>query len=267
MSSFYLPYLNSRIHAITEGEGPELLICLHGFGESAATFSKLEPAMGHLFTLVSLDLPLHGQTVWQEQRDFKPEDLVAIIRLILEQQQQTVFSLMGYSMGGRIALCVVERMAPQIRRLYLMAPDGLKVNFWHGLATQTFLGSRLFRYITYRPRFYFWLLDVGKRLGFVNESLYKFAHGSMNKPEKRILVYTVWICMRKMRPGRNRVKKLLGQYHIQTLLLFGKYDRVIPSSLGLRFMDGSFPCKMLILEKGHQLLSEELGETIIDNYE
>jgi hypothetical protein len=73
--------------------------------------------------------------------------------------------------------------------------------------------------------------------------------------------------MRKMMPDKKLCKQLLSRYKIQTLLIFGKYDRVIPPVLGVRFMDSTFPCKMLVLEKGHQLLSEELGEAILDNYE
>jgi pimeloyl-ACP methyl ester carboxylesterase len=70
-----------------------------------------------------------------------------------------------------------------------------------------------------------------------------------------------------MMPDKKLCKKLLAQYKIPTLLIFGKFDRVIPPVLGIRFMDSSFPGKMLVLEKGHQLISEELGEVIMDNYE
>ncbi|GAA3948060.1 hypothetical protein GCM10022209_51040 [Chitinophaga oryziterrae] len=223
--------------------------------------------MGTVFTLVSLDLPLHGQTTWNEGRAFTREDIQAVIRLVLERQQQSSFSLMGYSMGGRVALCVLQDMAPQIRRLYLLAPDGLKNNPWHMFVTQTAIGNRLFKHVTYHPQLFFGLLELWHRLKLLNESVYKFALNSMNKLEKREKVYTVWTCMRKMMPDKKLCKKLLSRYKIQTLLIFGKYDRVIPPVLGVRFMDNTFPCKMLVLEKGHQLLSEELGEAILDNYE
>jgi pimeloyl-ACP methyl ester carboxylesterase len=267
MSSFFLTYGNSLFHGTCEGEGEELLICLHGFGEQAEGFSRLARTMGAVFTLVSLDLPLHGQTVWNEERAFTAEDMQAVIRLVLERQQQSAFSLMGYSMGGRVSLCVLQDMAPQIRRLYLLAPDGLKNNPWHMFATQTAIGNRLFKHVTYHPQLFFGLLKLWRQLKLLNESVYKFALNSMNKLEKREKVYTVWTCMRKMMPDKKRCKKLLSRYKIQTLLIFGKYDRVIPPVLGVRFMDSTFPCKMLVLEKGHQLLSEELGEAILDNYE
>jgi len=266
MASFFLPYEQSLFHATCEGEGDELLICLHGFGEQAAGFSRLSRVLGKVFTLIAIDLPLHGQTGWKEERPFTTDDMLAIIRLVLARQQKQSFSLLGYSMGGRVSLCVLQHMAPQILRLYLLAPDGLKNNPWHMFVTQTSIGNRLFKYVTYHPQFLFNLMSFFRRLKLLNESIYKFAYNSMNKLEKREQVYNVWTCMRKMMPDKQRCKQLLAQYNIQTLLIFGKYDRVIPPVLGIRFMDNTFKCKMLVLDKGHQLLSEELGETILDNY-
>lgn len=267
MPSFFLTYGNSLIHGTCEGGGEELLICLHGFGEQAVGFGRLSRTLGSLFTLVALDLPLHGQTVWNEGRAFTKEDMGAIIQLVLERQQHQTFSLMGYSMGGRVALCVLQDMASRINRFYLLAPDGLKNNPWHMFVTQTAIGNRIFRHATYHPQVFFGLLNTWHRLKLLNASVYKFALNSMNKLEKRELVYTVWTCMRKMMPDKKLCRKLLAQYKIPTLLIFGKFDRVIPPVLGVRFMDSTFPGKMLVLERGHQLLSDELGEVILDNYE
>src|SRR5690606_28593917 len=130
MPSFFISYEDSRFHAIAAGSGEELLICLHGFGESAAGFERLARTLGHVFTIVALDLPLHGQTEWKQQRPFAPQDLEAVLRLVLDRYGQRVFSLMGYSMGGRAALCAVQQMAARIKRLYLLAADGLKNNPW-----------------------------------------------------------------------------------------------------------------------------------------
>ncbi|MFY0253299.1 alpha/beta hydrolase [Chitinophaga sp. 30R24] len=265
MSDFYLSYLNSRFHGTCEGKGKALLICLHGFGERAVSFHPLSDTLGDLFTLVSLDMPLHGDTIWQEQRAFEKEDLAAVVRLVLAQQGQERFSLLGYSMGGRLALCLVELMANHMDHLIMVAGDGLKNNPWHLFVTQTRLGNQLFKYNTYHPRLFFTLLNTGKSLGWLNQSIYKFALNRMNETYKRELVYNVWTNLRRMMPDKKRVKQLLSQYNVLTLLVFGKYDRVIPPVLGTRFADGSFPCKIVILEKGHQLISTQLGVVIKSN--
>jgi hypothetical protein len=58
---------------------------------------------------------------------------------------------------------------------------------------------------------------------------------------------------------------MMARYNIESLLIFGRYDRVIPPAFGEGFANGAFPCKTLVLDKGHQLLSEELGFIIRKN--
>jgi len=263
MPSFFLPYASSRFHGIREGTGPQLLICLHGFGESAMHFVPLAKYMGSRFTIVGIDLPFHGQTTWEEKRPFTRQDLQTLIEMILQEQHQHHFSLLGYSMGGRLALSMIPVVAPQLRHVILLAPDGIKNNPWHMFVTRTALGNRLFKYVTYKPQLFFRLLTAVRKLGTLNESVYKFAFHSMDKLDKRLLVYNVWTCMRRMLPDLKQCKKALAQYDIRTLLIYGKYDRIIPAVVGERLVDGSFPGEILVLEKGHQLISEELGKAIL----
>ncbi|RBL93756.1 alpha/beta fold hydrolase [Chitinophaga flava] len=262
---FYLPYAKSQFHGTSSGTGPQLLICLHGFGESAAHFAPLAAGLGDMFTIVALDMPLHGETKWNEERPFEKTDLEAIIQLVLERQGKERFSLLGYSMGGRLALCLVEIMASRIDHLIMLAADGLRNNPWHMFVTQTSVGNKLFKYNTDHPQLFFALLKGWRKLGLLNQSVYKFALHRMDKTEKRLQVYNVWTTMRRMMPDKKKCKQLLARYNVLTLLIFGKYDRVIPPVLGTRFMDGSFTCKMLVLEKGHQLISKELGSIIKTN--
>lgn len=265
MSDFYLSYLKSQFHGTCEGTGEALLICLHGFGESAAHFQPLTATLGQRFTIVALDMPLHGSTKWREERAFEKEDLAAIVLLVLQQQGKDRFSLMGYSMGGRLSLCLVERLASKIDYLVLAAADGLRNNPWHMFVTQTGIGNRIFKYNTYHPRLFFTLLHTWRKLGLLNQSVYKFALHRMNEQSKRVLVYNVWTNLRHMMPDKKKCKQLLSQYNVLTLLIFGKYDRVIPPVLGIRFADGSFPSKILVLDKGHQLISVQLGLIINEN--
>jgi pimeloyl-ACP methyl ester carboxylesterase len=166
-------------------------------------------------------------------------------------------------MGGRLALSMIPVMGPQLRHVVLLAPDGIKNNPWHMFVTRTALGNGLFKYVTYKPRLFFRLLTLVRKLGTLNESVYKFAFYSMDKLDKRLLVYNVWTCMRRMLPNLKKCKQVLAQYNIPTLLIYGKYDRIIPAVVGRRLVDGSFPGEILLLEKGHQLISEELGKAIL----
>ncbi|PUZ21281.1 Pimeloyl-ACP methyl ester carboxylesterase [Chitinophaga costaii] len=262
---FQLIYGVHTFHGIRVGQGPALLVCLHGFGESAEHFLPLAEGLAHRFTLVALDMPLHGRTRWEGPAPMTKEDLHHILTLLLQQEGHQRCTLLGYSMGGRLALCAVEEMAGILDGLVLLAGDGLYKNRWHVFVTQTWLGNRIFRYQSYHPAFFFKLLLLARRLGWINESIYKFAYHRMDTEDKRLQVYRVWTTLRRMMPNLPHVEVRMQQYQVKLLQVFGKYDRIIPPAFARRFQHASFPVKTMVLEKGHQLINGSLGYTIDNN--
>ena len=129
MISFFLHIPQADFHVIQWGKGPKLLVCFHGFGESAAEFSCLEPSLGDIYTLVAIDLPFHGSTRWNGEV-FDQEIVRHLAEKILEHYQLSIFSVLGYSLGGRVALSLVEALPQQVQQLILVAPDGVRDTFW-----------------------------------------------------------------------------------------------------------------------------------------
>ncbi len=105
------------------------------------------------FTMIAIDFPFHGKTVWKEGLIFTPEMLLEILTQIeasLPIKKEKI-SLLGFSMGGRAALSLMPVIAQQMEKMLLIAPDGLKLNFWYWLATQNKLGNQFFKYIMQHP--------------------------------------------------------------------------------------------------------------------
>lgn len=273
--NFEIRVAGGVFNCVEYGEGDRLLICLHGFGESAGGFACLEPGLGDSYRIVAINLPYHGDTVWHNQY-FTPEILLEIIISIKDRYHQNTFSLLGYSMGGRLGLCLAETLLNQpnrlnqpnqLNQLILLAPDGLKHNGWYWFVTQTRVGGRIFYYSVRHPWFFLCLLKFSHKLGFMNDNRYKFTFSRMDTEEKRNEVYRIWNCMKKMRPRRRRIKTLLLKHKLPVLLLFGKYDSVIPPSLGRKFSRGLSACTCIVLEKGHRLLTGETAVLIRENLE
>ena len=243
------------------GSGPRVTVCLHGFGEFARTFDPLAAALpGH--TLVAIDLPWHGETVWDEGLDMEVPELMRIIHDI-PQVGKGRFGLIGYSMGGRICLSLVEAFPEQVDFMLLIAPDGLKVNPWYRFATQTRLGNLVFRAVMKRPGGPVWLLRTGKRVGVVNDSIMKFIRIYVDDDRMRDMVYRVWTTMRRFRPRLPRVKQLVREYRVPVYLLFGRYDRIIQPAVGTTFVYGlEGLATMQVLDVGHQLLHPRNVEDI-----
>jgi pimeloyl-ACP methyl ester carboxylesterase len=266
MQSAFISFKSSQIHYCHCGKGRKLLLCLHGYGETQQSFYFLEKHIGADYQLLAIDLPFHGKTSWNEGMTFTISDLLAIIESIRAACSINTSSttLLGFSMGGRIALGILQQMPAGIERLVLLAPDGLKVNFWYWLATQTYLGNRLFKVTMYYPQWFFFILKLGNSLRIVNLSIFKFIHHYLHDNIVRRQLYQRWTCMRSIKPNLPLLKKFIRSYAIPVRLLYGQYDRIIRFERAEKFKRGieSF-CTLQIIEAGHQVLHEKNADLII----
>lgn len=259
---FGLKVSGQQMQAYAWGRGEKLLICFHGFRESGSSFSCLEPVLGSYYTLVAVDLPHQGSTQW-EKPFLDRTDLESCIQILLQRFGCQRFSLMGYSLGGRVCLFITESMASRIDELILLASDGIRMNLLPYLVTRTGWGSSLFLYTIRHPLPFFSLMRLGRSLALVNQSLERFVHQFMDTPEKRNEVYRIWRCLSSVIADLSQVRNSLRKYRIKTLLFYGKFDRVFRPKQGKRFIRGLENCRLEVLDKGHNLLSQELGLRIL----
>ena len=255
-----LSYKNSRVSYYRFGKGDKLVICFHGYGEDGSSFSFLENVAGEKFTFLAVDLPYHGKTVWNEN-DFTTNDLISIIKLLFEQcnlkLQTSNLQLLGFSLGGRIALSLYQDMPSEIERLVLLAPDGLKINFWYWLATQTFLGRGLFSFTMKHPGWFFGFLKFINFLGLVNRSIFKFVNYYIGDEKVRQQLYQRWTGLRKLKPDLKKIKIAIVKNQTRVRLVYGQHDRIILPGAGERFCKGmESNCKISIIHSGHQVLHE-----------
>ena len=265
-----LTYRNSTISYYLFGSGPKVAICFHGYGEDASMFVFLDKYAGNQYTFFSIDLPFHGKTEWNDGLIFTHEDLCQILEGILQQNNhklQTIdykFTLLGFSLGGRIALSLYQAIPEKIEKIVLLAPDGLKVNFWYWLAAHTQLGNKFFAFTMKKPGWFFGFLKLLNKIKMVNASIFKFVNYYIGDSEVRRLLYTRWTTLRKLKPNLKKVKNLIRENKTPVRLLYGKHDRIILSSVGEKFRTGIEEyCTLTVIHSGHQVLHEKHVEEIL----
>ena len=285
MDNQLLSFRNSTIGYSRFGNGPKAVICFHGFGEDAMTFEFLEKHAGHEFTFYALDLPFHGQTIWNEGLLFTHNDLLKTIDGILHSENQKPGTknlpahlpgrqvrlagqqliLLGFSLGGRIALSLYQVIPEQVDKIVLLAPDGLKVNFWYWFATQTWMGNKFFAFTMKKPGWFFSFLKLLNSIKLVNASIFKFVNYYIGKKDIRLLLYRRWTTLRKLKPGLARIKSIIRKQATPVRLVYGRHDRIILSSVGEKFRKGIEEYSTLtIIESGHQVLHEKYAKEIIE---
>lgn len=260
MKAGTITYRQSSVFYREFGTGNKKLFCFHGYGESSETFSFLEPIVGTDFTLVAFDLPFHGQTQWNEGLVFSVHDLGKLIGQFVGANEK--FYLLGYSMGGRLALHLLETIPQKINQVVLIAPDGLRKNFWYYFSTQTLVGNKLFAYTMKHPAWFLTMIKFGKLIKLVNKNIFGFAYQFLDNATNRMLLYQRWTAFRKIKPNLSHLKKIICQNNVQVKMLFGKSDKIILAQAGLKFRQGNED-KIFVTEinAGHQLLrSKYAGE-------
>jgi pimeloyl-ACP methyl ester carboxylesterase len=281
----FISYQDSRINYLRFGTGNQRVICFHGYGETAESFSFLEKFAGDRFRFYAIDLPFHGMTEWREGLEFGVRDLEEIVQLILREEDglnieqanqeqgtsklgtleiHTPIIVMGYSLGGRVALRLYQSQPSLIKKIILLAPDGLKVNFWYWLATATRIGNRFFLFTMKHPSWFFGFLKLLNKLGLVNASIFKFVNYYIGDAAVRNALYERWTGLRKLKPDLKKIRRSIRQHKTFTGLLYGKHDRIILSVVGERFRKGiEEHCKLKVIEAGHQVLHEKYKDEII----
>lgn len=247
------------------GDGPQILLAFHGFGRSYDDFKFLTPFLKTNYTIYGVNIFHHGKSAYPQGRisenTLSNDELAKIFGAFVDQLGIDRFSLMGYSLGGKVALSITEYLATRVDNLVLVAPDGIHINKWYKFAALNPIGRTFARGVVKRPKPFFRLADFLKWSKIVPPHLHRFAYIHLETHEKRKLVYDVWMTFRKVDPDIPKIQSLINEHAITCSLIFGKYDRVIPPHIGKRFAAGLDQENALkIMESGHILLNDELGD-------
>ena len=117
-----------RLNVEVHGNGPAVLL-LHGFTGSASTWAPHLDTW-HDFTTIAVDLLGHGGSdAPADHRRYEVERSVEDLLGILDQLAISRLAVLGYSMGGRIALQLALHLARE-------SPETL----W-ALALESWIGS------------------------------------------------------------------------------------------------------------------------------
>ncbi len=261
MDKGFLKYENSKVHYIRFGNGDRLLIALHGFADEAALFLELKESLENHYTVYCLDLPYHGQTIWQKLQ-FDPADISALFDLILKKESKDRFDLMGYSMGGRIVQKMLFKRILEVDKVYLIAPDGLETKWIFNVNLMPRGIKTFLRYVLKKPDWFIRLLGGLKRVGLITKFVHNFVLYHISSTRKRERIFNTWNSIGKFRLWPPGVKRLLKEHQLSVELFFGSQDEIIPVSAAKRLNTNMPNIRTHIIEEGHLLVDHKLNQLL-----
>jgi 2-succinyl-6-hydroxy-2,4-cyclohexadiene-1-carboxylate synthase len=116
-------------HAITGSTDAPALLLLHGFMGAADDWESVTAHLADDFRCIAVDLPGHGDAVGLPDEAYTVEGTLAALVETLDALGAQVCHVVGYSMGGRLALLFALRHPERCARLVLeSASPGLKTD-------------------------------------------------------------------------------------------------------------------------------------------
>lgn len=238
------------------GNGKDVLLLFHGFGQDNTAFTPLARALSHRYTCYIFDLYFHGKSKWaHNEQPLEKKVWRAILQRFLHENQIDSFSLLGYSMGGKFVLATLEAYADKVTKVFLLAPDGVKTNFWYYLATYPVLLRKLFKSMIHHQDRFLSISRTLNRIGIIDKSILRFAEYQMNTTEKRERVYYSWVVFRKLKFNITALAALANQHAIPVTIIVGKYDKVITPASMNTFVKQLHQPRFIVLEAGHNFLT------------
>jgi pimeloyl-ACP methyl ester carboxylesterase len=259
-SENFIDFKNSRLYYKKAGAGPKPLLLFHGFGQSHEVFSAWIAPLQKEYTLYAFDLFFHGQSTWPDQTAVENSDWKKILELFLEKEKIESFIVAGYSLGGKFALATVLVFSERIQKVFLLAPDGVRVSAWYHLATYPVAFRWLFKSMIDKPERFKRVIRTLRTLGLVHKGVLRFAESQMETVDKRRRVYFSWVYFRHLTFDLRKISQLLNRFRIPVTVIVGKYDKVIPAQNMIPFLAMVNLKKVEVLDAGHNdLIANAVG--------
>lgn len=264
--SFKINITNAEFNCRVLGNGEINLIAFHGFGQDGNAFSPVA-IQNPKYTIYSFDLPFHGETIIRNPSlSFRSHEVIELIQKLIDQFAIDRFSLMGFSIGAKFLFPILEAFHLQIEKVWLLAPDGIKLNFWYRAATGTRLMRYLFRTALHNYKFLNGLGNLTLSLKIMDKSTILFAMKSINTSEKREQVYYIWTYLRKLKLNSVAVSNKLNETNAPIYFMLGEHDKIIPLSMIEPLFKKLNNSKAVTLACGHQRLIENFTEWKSKNF-
>lgn len=255
--SGYIDTGGEKLHYISTGTGAKLLVCFHGYRNNATLFLPFAGYVKDSYTIVSIDLPHHGESDWPQERQMQPKQLTMLIEELCRQHGVKKASLLGYSLGGRVCLKAVELMPEWIEKVLLVASDGLAFNPFYYFVTRTKVGQHVFRSFLTNPDRFTKLIDWAKRRNFIDASRYRFFMQYLDSDHERMLLLKIWPAMCRLIPNTKKLKEAIRNFDMPVCIFMGRHDRIIPVGLARQFTKDMKTVQLFILDKGHRVFDAD----------
>ncbi|WP_257009870.1 alpha/beta fold hydrolase [Evansella halocellulosilytica] len=262
MKKQWINVLNVDIYCehILNGKPPILLI--HGFLSSTYTYNRLIPLLEKSFSIVAIDLPGFGRSEKSTSFIYSYEKYGELVSACMDYFHFDQVTIVGHSMGGQIALNVSKLVPERVNKLILLCSSGYLKK-----------ANKLLIYSSYLPFFHHLVALHVKKKG-VKASLQNVLYNheliteemmtEYKRPFLEKAFYKSLVRLLRYREGDLTTEQLKA-IQIQTLLLWGEEDKVVPLEIGKRLVQDLPNAQLIKFKNAGHLLTDDIPERVYEN--
>lgn len=203
---------------------PPAVLMLHGFGASLQTWDAWAEGLATTHRVVRIDLPGSGLSPPDPAHDYRDERSLQLLLAVLDDLALPSASLVGHSMGGRIAWTFAARHPERTDKLVLVAPDGYaSFGFEYGQAMDVPASLSLMRHVLPKPVLRMNLKSAYAQPELLSDAVTTRYHDLILAPGARQAMLD-----RLAQTVLQAPEPLLRQIQAPTLLVWGEADAMIP---------------------------------------
>lgn len=246
--------LGTSLHVRDTGprDAPAVLL-IHGFASSLHTWEPWAQDLSRHRRVIRLDLPGNGLSSPDPTGDYSDSRSVALLLTLMDQLAISRASMVGHSMGGRLAWTLAATHPERVDKLVLVAPDGFaSPGFAYGEAPEVPAALHLMRFTL--PK---WLLRMNLEPAYfdaaamTDERTTRY-HDLMLAPGARNAMIA-----RMQQSVLVDPVPLLQRITAPTLLIWGKQDAMIPFSNAADYTRSLAQSQLVALDNMGHLPQEE----------
>ena len=256
--SSFLSLAGLRLHVRDSGPtGPGPLqapavILLHGFGSSLHTWDAWATELQTAQRVIRIDLPGAGLTGADPTGDYSDERGVQIISTLMDALGLARASLVGHSMGGRLAWRFAAARPERVAQLVLVAPDGFaSAGFEYGKAPEVPAVARLMEYVLPKAVLRMSLAPAYADPSKISDATLTRYHDMLLAPQVRSALLARMAQLALQDPVH-----WLKSVRAPTLLMWGEQDQMIPLANAKDYL-GALPNAKLVTYPGAGHLPHE----------
>ncbi len=255
-----------RLHVRDTGpRDAPAIVMIHGFGASLQTWDAWAQGLSQRWRVVRLDLPGSGLSPPDPADDYTDARSISMVVALMGSLGLPRATLVGHSIGGRIAWAFAAAHPERMDRLVLVAPDGFAspgFEYGHAPAVPAMFG--LMRYVLPKPLLRMNLAPAYADPHTLSDALVTRYDDLLRAPGARQALLD-----RMRQTVLVDPRPVLATIHAPTLLLWGQRDAMIPIANSADYLKAMPDARLVVIPGAGHLPQEEAASaslTAVENF-